>query len=90
MTTIYLDTNSKFHDWCEENGYDAETMHSYTEEVFKRGAHVSFHIKKEVGDTYALVFAYQSYDNGREDIEIQQEGLKRMEKQVTTTTVVFE
>lgn len=87
---IYLDTNSAFYEWCNENGYDGDTMHDYEEEVFKRGAHVNFHIKKESNDTYALVFAYQSYDNGREEIEIQKEGLTRTEKQITTTTVVYE
>jgi hypothetical protein len=90
MTTIYLDTNSEFYDWCEANGYDEDTEYDYDEETHKRGALVSFHIKKKEEDTYALVFAYQDYDNGRDQIEIQQEGLKRTEKQVTTTTVVYE
>lgn len=90
MYPIYLDTNNQFYDWCEANGYNPEDEHDAQEEVFKRGAHVSFYIPKDGTDTFALVTAYQSYDNGREDIQIQDEGLKRTEKQVTTTTVVYE
>lgn len=89
MYPIYLDTNNNFYDWCEANGYDGDDEQDYQEEVFKRGAHVSFHIPKD-DETFALVTAYQSYDNGREEINIQREGLKRVEKQVTTTVVVYE
>lgn len=88
--TIYLDTNSKFYEWCEENGYDSDTEHDLEEETHKRGDLVSFYIKKEADDTYAQVFAYQDYDNGRDQIEIQKEGLRRTEKQVMTTVVVYE
>lgn len=86
---IYLDTNSKFYDWCEENGYDEEE-YDLDESVYKRGSSVFFYIKKLDGETYASVSAYQSYDNGREEITIEKEGLKRTEKQITTTTVVYE
>ncbi|MNJ34292.1 hypothetical protein D3C77_289960 [compost metagenome] len=90
MSTIYLDTNSRFYDWCDENGYDSDTEHDRDEEVHKRGAHVSWYARKEADDTYALVTAYQDYDNGRMDIEVQSEGLKRIEKQVTSTVVTYE
>lgn len=90
MTTIYLDTNSKFYDWCEQNGYDAEDEHDAEEELFKRGAHVSFYIPKESDGTFAQVTAYQSYDNGREDIQIQKEGLQRTIKETIITESVYE
>lgn len=87
---IYLDTNSAFYDWCEANGYDEDTEYDRKEEVHERGAYVTWYIRKESDDTYAQAFAYQDYDNGREQIEIEKEGLKRTEKQVTTTTVAYE
>lgn len=86
---IYLDTNRKFYDWCEENGYDEEE-YDLKQSVHKRGSAVFFYIKKLEGDTYAFVSAYQSYDNGREEITIENEGFRRTEKQVTTTVVVYE
>jgi len=87
---VYLDSNSAFEDWCEANGYDCEDEHDYEEFVHKRGSQVSFYIKKEADGTYAQVTANCDYDWGRDNIEIQKEGLKRIEKQVTTTTVVYE
>lgn len=87
---IYLDTNSAFYDWCDANGYDEDTEYEREEEVHKRGAHVTWYIRKEADDTYAQVFAYQDYDNGRDQIEVEKEGLKRVERQVTTTTIVYE
>jgi len=90
MTSIYLDTNAKFEEWCEANGYDGDTEHEYKEETYKRGARVSFYAKHEESDTYAFVTANQDYDWGRDGIEIEKEGLKRTEKQVTTTVVVYE
>lgn len=90
MASIYLDTNSKFEEWCEANGYNGDDEIDHEESVYKRGSHVTFYIKKELDDTYALVTANQDYDWGRDGIEIQKEGLKRTEKQVTTTTVVYE
>lgn len=88
--SIYLDSNSDFYDWAEANGYNCEDERDLVEEVFKRGAHVRFYIPKEGADTFALVTAYQSYDNGRQDIEIHEEGLKRVERQVVTTSVTYE
>lgn len=88
--SIYLDTNNKFYDWCEEHGYDPETEYDLEEEVFKRGSHVSSYIKKNDSETYANVTWFSSYDNGREEIEIQSEGLTRKEIQVTTTKIVYE
>lgn len=88
--SIYLDDNSSFEEWCDANGYDGETEHDREEEVFKRGSHVSFYIKKESDNTYALVTANCDYDWGRDGIEIQSEGLRRVEKEVTTTVVVYE
>ena len=90
MTSIYLDSNSNFEEWCEANGYDSEDEHDRVEEVFKRGSHVSFYIKKEADETFAFVTANCDYDWGRDGIEIQKEGLRRIEKQVTTTVVAYE
>lgn len=89
MTTIYLDTNSKFYEWAEENGYDYDTEYDLEEEAFKRGSHVCCWIKKNEEDTYALVTWYQDYDNGRMDIEIVQEGLVRKVEQVVTEKVSY-
>lgn len=89
MTTIYLDTNSKFYDWAEENGYDYDTEYDLEEEVFKRGAHVSCYIKKKGEDTYAQVTWYQDYDNGRMDIEVGPEGLIRKVEQVVIEQVSY-
>ena len=90
MTSIYLGGNSAYDEWCEANGYNGEDQHDYEEEVYKRGSHQTFYIKKNDEDTYALVTCSADYDWGRDDIEIQKEGLKRTEKQITTTTVVYE
>lgn len=90
MASIYLDSNSAFEEWCEANGYDGDEEYDREEEVFKRGSHLSFYIKKIEGDTYALVTANCDYDWGRDGIEVQSEGLKRVEKQITTTVVVYE
>lgn len=89
MTIIYLDTNSKFYDWAEVNGYDSDIEYDLEEEVFKRGAHVSCYIKKISEDTYAQVTWYQDYDNGRMDIEIVKEGLVRKVEQVVTEKVSY-
>jgi hypothetical protein len=86
--SIYLDSNSNWYDWAEENGYDSDTEYDLEEEVFKRGAHVSCYFKKD-DDTYALVTWYSDYDNGRMDIEVQKEGLHRYEEQVVTTKIIY-
>jgi hypothetical protein len=88
--SVYLDSNAKFYEWCEANGYDSDTEHDYEEEVHKRAAMASFYIHKAEDDTYALVTANQDYDWGRDNISIEKEGLKRTEKEVTTTVVVYE
>lgn len=90
MASIYLGTNSVYEEWCEANGYDGEDQHDHEEEVYKRGASENFYIKKIDGDTFAQVTCTSDYDWGRDSIEIVREGLKRTEKQVTTTTVVYE
>ena len=89
MTIIYFDTNSKFYDWAEENGYDYDTEYDLEEEVFKRGAHASCYIKKIDEDVYAQVTWYQDYDNGRMDIEVGPEGLIRKVEQVITEKVSY-
>lgn len=88
MTIIYIDTNSKFYDWAEENGYDYDTEYDLEEEVHKRGAHVCY-IKKLSEETYAQVNWYQDYYNGRMYIEIVQEGLVRKVEQVVTEQVSY-
>lgn len=90
MASIWLDTNSNFQEWCGENGYDGDEEIDYEESVYKRGAHIQFYIKKESDDTYAMVTANQDYDWGRDNITIESEGLKRVEKQVTTTVISYE
>lgn len=90
MTSIYLGGNSEYEEWCEANGYDGDDQHDFEEEVYKRGSSQSFYIKKMDDDTYALVTCTSDYDWGRDNIEIEKEGLKRTERQVTTTTVVYE
>lgn len=87
---VYLDSNEKFSEWCAANGYDEDTEYDREEEVHKRSAIVSWYIRKESDDTYAEVSANQDYDWGRDQIEIEREGLKRTEKEVTTTVVVYE
>ena len=86
----YLGGNSEYEEWCEANGYNGDDQHDFNEEVYKRGSSQSFYIKKIDGETYALVTCTCDYDWGRDNIEIEEEGLRRTEKQVTTTTVVYE
>lgn len=86
----YLGSNSEFYEWCAANGYNGEDQHDLNEEVYKRGSSQSFYIKKNDADTYALVTCTADYDWGRDNIEIEEEGLRRVEKQVTTTVVVYE
>lgn len=85
----YLGGNSEYEEWCEANGYNGDDQHDFTEEVYKRGSNQSFYIKKNDTDTYALVTCTCDYDWGRDNIEIEEEGLIRTEELVTTTKIVY-
>lgn len=90
MSVFSFDGYSQFEEWCIEHNYDPDTHYDSESEPHKRNTYESFYIKHNDNDLYAQVSVETNYDNGWGYGDIEKEGLKRVERQITTTQVTYE
>lgn len=75
--------------WAEINGYEPD-FYDEDEESEKRHNRCYGHALHIESGLYARVTWKSDYDNGCWDFEILQKGLRRTEKHVTNTVVIYE